>query len=176
MDTRARILQAARRTFSEKGYAATRLDDLAAELGLTKGALYHHFRSKRELLLALLEASQAEARRALEGEAPLEERLLRYALAYQEGVEPLAALASAQGGRGGEEEAKDLAQKAMRRELAFLEAFFSRLAPSKGRELAALFASIVHGAHMLEKHVGGYRAEDLLREGIRVFARGVEER
>jgi AcrR family transcriptional regulator len=88
MDTRARILQAARRTFSEKGYAATRLDDLAAELGLTKGALYHHFRSKRELLLALLEASQAEARRALEGEAPLEERLLRYALAYQEGVEP----------------------------------------------------------------------------------------
>jgi hypothetical protein len=91
-------------------------------------------------------------------------------------VEPLAALASAQGGRGGEEEAKDLAQEVMRRELAFLEAFFSRLAPSKGRELAALFASIVHGAHMLEKHVGGYRAEDLLREGIRVFARGVEER
>jgi AcrR family transcriptional regulator len=100
MDTRARILQAARRAFSEKGYAATRLDDLAAELGLTKGALYHHFRSKRELLLALLEASQAEARRALEGEAPLEERLLRYALAYQEGVEPLAALASAQRGPG----------------------------------------------------------------------------
>jgi hypothetical protein len=29
---------------------------------------------------------------------------------------------------------------------------------------------------MLEKHVGGYRAEDLLREGIRVFTRGVEER
>ncbi|WP_117237158.1 TetR/AcrR family transcriptional regulator [Thermus sediminis] len=176
MDTRARILQAARKAFAERGYAATRLDELAAELGLTKGAFYHHFRNKRELLLALLEASQAEARRALEGEGPLEERLLRYALAYQEGVEPLAALASAHGGRGGEEEARSLAQEAMRQELTFLESFFSRVDPKRGRRLAALFASIVHGAYMLEKHVGGYRAEELLKEGVRVFARGMEEK
>ncbi|WP_038046442.1 TetR/AcrR family transcriptional regulator [Thermus caliditerrae] len=173
MDTRSRILQAARRAFAERGYAATRLDELAAELGLTKGAFYHHFPSKKALLAALLEESRLRAQAALEEEGPLEERLLRYALAYREGVEPLAALVTAHGGRGGEEEARFLAQEAMRREMAHLDAFFEALYPGRGRSLAALFSSLVHGAHMLERHVGGYRAEELLQDWVRVFVKGL---
>ncbi|MCS6867238.1 MAG: TetR/AcrR family transcriptional regulator [Thermus sp.] len=173
MDTRTRILEAARRAFREKGYAATRLEDLAGELGLTKGALYHHFPSKRALLEALLEASQARAWEALQGEGPLEGRLLRYALAYREGVEPLGALATAQGGRGGEEEAWRVAQEAMRREMARLEAFFEDRHPGRGRSLAALFSSLVHGAYMLERHLGGQEAEGLLEEWVGVFVRGL---
>ncbi|WP_252829657.1 hypothetical protein [Thermus scotoductus] len=64
----------------------------------------------------------------------------------------------------------------MRREMAHLEAFFEERFPGEGRSLAGLFSSLVHGAFMLEKHLGGYRAEELLREWIRVFIRGLPQR
>jgi DNA-binding transcriptional ArsR family regulator len=53
MDTRTRILQEAARLFTEKGYEATSVQDLAEALGLSKAALYHHFRSKEEILLEI---------------------------------------------------------------------------------------------------------------------------
>lgn len=53
MDTRTRILQEAARLFTEKGYETTSVQDLAEALGLSKAALYHHFRSKEEILLEI---------------------------------------------------------------------------------------------------------------------------
>jgi AcrR family transcriptional regulator len=45
------ILQTATRLFSERGYSATRLDDIATELGVTRAALYYYFpRGKVEIL------------------------------------------------------------------------------------------------------------------------------
>jgi TetR/AcrR family acrAB operon transcriptional repressor len=41
--TRQRLLKAALDVFSRKGYADTRLEDIAAEAGVTRGAIYHHF-------------------------------------------------------------------------------------------------------------------------------------
>lgn len=41
--TRQRLLKAALEVFSRKGYADTRLEDIAAEAGVTRGAIYHHF-------------------------------------------------------------------------------------------------------------------------------------
>lgn len=55
LDTRSRILEAARRVFARQGYAGATLDAIAADAGLTKGALYWHFPSKIDLFLALLE-------------------------------------------------------------------------------------------------------------------------
>jgi hypothetical protein len=43
VDTRARILDAARTLFAERGYAGTSMRDLADALGMTKAALYYHF-------------------------------------------------------------------------------------------------------------------------------------
>ncbi|SHK96185.1 transcriptional regulator, TetR family [Pseudonocardia thermophila] len=48
------VLDAAAAVFARKGYAQTSLDDIADELGATKGLIYHHYRSKESLLLDVL--------------------------------------------------------------------------------------------------------------------------
>lgn len=56
--TRQRILAAAQECFAESGYAGASTHMVAARVGLTTGALYHHFGSKRELYLAVLEEAE----------------------------------------------------------------------------------------------------------------------
>src|SRR3954452_10893485 len=52
---RRRVIEdAASELFAERGYADTRLEEIAAAAGVTKQLLYQHFRSKKELHLALL--------------------------------------------------------------------------------------------------------------------------
>jgi TetR/AcrR family transcriptional repressor of nem operon len=53
--TRDKLLDAAVRTFRERGYAATKVEDLCAATALTKGAFFHHFDSKEALALASIE-------------------------------------------------------------------------------------------------------------------------
>jgi AcrR family transcriptional regulator len=53
--TRARLLEAAARVYARSGFAGATLDQVAAEAGFTKGAVYGHFGSKEKLLLALLQ-------------------------------------------------------------------------------------------------------------------------
>ena len=50
---RERILEEAVKLFYERGFTGTTLDDIAAELGVTKPFIYTHFRGKVELLAAL---------------------------------------------------------------------------------------------------------------------------
>lgn len=59
-ETRATLLATARKVFSERGYAETSMDDLTAQAGLTRGALYHHFGDKKGLLSAVVEQIDAE--------------------------------------------------------------------------------------------------------------------
>lgn len=46
-DTKERIMQTALDMFSCRGYEAVSVSDIAGELGITKGALYRHYKSKR---------------------------------------------------------------------------------------------------------------------------------
>jgi AcrR family transcriptional regulator len=59
-ETRAKLIQAARKAFATKGYAAASMDDLTAEAGLTRGALYHNFGDKKGLLQAVIGQIDAE--------------------------------------------------------------------------------------------------------------------
>ena len=59
-DTRRRLLEASRRVFLKRGWAATSLEMIVREAGLTKGAVYSRFRSKADLFLALLEERIAQ--------------------------------------------------------------------------------------------------------------------
>lgn len=71
-DTRNLLLQAAARLVSKQGFLATSLDEIAAEAGLTKGAIYWHFSSKHELLLELMHETIRKQMRGRAGElAPI---------------------------------------------------------------------------------------------------------
>ncbi|CAM3460623.1 TetR/AcrR family transcriptional regulator [Rouxiella silvae] len=59
-ETRAKLIQAARKAFAEKGYAAASMDELTAEVGLTRGALYHNFGDKKGLLQAVIDQMDLE--------------------------------------------------------------------------------------------------------------------
>ena len=58
--TRAAILAAARHLMGQQGFAATSMDEVAAQAGLAKGAVYHHFPSKAALFEAVFEAVSAD--------------------------------------------------------------------------------------------------------------------
>ena len=52
--SRQEILQTSARLFREQGYDATSMNDISAALKLSKGGLYHHFRSKDEILFHIM--------------------------------------------------------------------------------------------------------------------------
>jgi AcrR family transcriptional regulator len=59
-ENRIKLIAAARKAFAEKGYSAASMDELTAEAGLTRGALYHNFGDKRGLLAAVVDQIDSE--------------------------------------------------------------------------------------------------------------------
>jgi TetR/AcrR family transcriptional regulator, transcriptional repressor for nem operon len=51
-ESKTKLLDATLRVVRAKGYAATRIEDICAEAGLTKGSFFHHFKSKEDLTFA----------------------------------------------------------------------------------------------------------------------------
>lgn len=66
-DTRERVLEAALVSFGGPGYDATSLDDIAAELGVSKQTILYYFPSKAALLDAAIDHSAVEVAAVLEG-------------------------------------------------------------------------------------------------------------
>jgi AcrR family transcriptional regulator len=58
-DTRTRIQDVALALFTEQGYEATSLREIAEKLGVTKAALYYHFKTKDDIVTSLVEARLA---------------------------------------------------------------------------------------------------------------------
>lgn len=58
--TRGALLEAARSLFAERGYAKVGTEEIVRAAGVTRGALYHHFGGKPELLGAVYEQIEAE--------------------------------------------------------------------------------------------------------------------
>ena len=66
-ETVNRILEAATRLFLEKGYEHTSIQDIISNLGgLSKGAIYHHFKSKEDILEAVTDKMTEESNKILE--------------------------------------------------------------------------------------------------------------
>ena len=91
------ILSVAARLFFRHGYTATTLDDIAAELGVTKPFIYSHFESKQDILtqlfyrtmdesLAAFQDFDPEGQPAAEGLRELAVRFVRVVIAARDGV------------------------------------------------------------------------------------------
>ena len=84
--TRAKLISAARSAFAQHGYAQAAMDELTAQAGLTRGALYHHFGGKPGLLAAVVAQMDEEMDQRLElvlrGHADPWEGFLAYCRAY----------------------------------------------------------------------------------------------
>lgn len=63
-DGRERILDEARAQFLNKGFASTSMQEIADAVGMTKPALYYHFRDKQDLLVAVLGREMEEGKLA----------------------------------------------------------------------------------------------------------------
>ena len=87
---RERILEEAVKLFYERGFTGTTLDDIAAELGVTKPFIYTHFRSKTDLLAALckptIELSLEAVTSAAKGLGSPTERLQRAVMDFTQVV------------------------------------------------------------------------------------------
>ena len=57
--TRERLLDAAEQVFQRKGVSRTSLEDIAREAGLTRGALYWHFKDKSDVFAAIVDRLNA---------------------------------------------------------------------------------------------------------------------
>ena len=90
------ILRAAADTFSERGYRATTLDDLAAAAGISRATFYSYFPSKDELLRRMYQqvtsSTQAAIERIAAEDIPVPEklrRIIRYQVTYLAAHKPL---------------------------------------------------------------------------------------
>src|SRR5215217_256120 len=66
VDTRQRLLDVAVALISQHGYAGTSLQMIADELGFTKAAIYYHFKTRDQLLIALMEPLLYQIRQVVE--------------------------------------------------------------------------------------------------------------
>jgi len=78
-DKRPRLVKAATVVFAEKGYATTRVADIAERAGIGKGTVYEYFSSKEELLFAVFESMNedvtARVNAVLDDDEPTQEQL-----------------------------------------------------------------------------------------------------
>lgn len=65
-DTRARIIDVALELFAEHGYEKTSLREIADRLGVTKAALYYHFKTKDDIVHGIVESMSAPIDEAIE--------------------------------------------------------------------------------------------------------------
>lgn len=85
---REQILTAARSCFIERGYHPTRMEDIASAAGLSKGGVYFHFDSKREVFDTLVQEEFDQSMAFLEKvsgqDQPIEQKMLEIATHYVE--------------------------------------------------------------------------------------------
>jgi AcrR family transcriptional regulator len=148
-DTRARIQQVALELFAEQGYERTSLREVAERLGVTKAALYYHFKSKEDIVrsftedyFARLDALVAWGAEQPRGAETVRELIDRYITIVLESGEVFRFLERNQATVHGTEDGKHRFTQFRPRILALMEIITGPDAPprSRIRAAAAIFA------------------------------------
>ncbi len=95
LETRKNILDAAQKLFKSRGIDKIGVNDICSQAGITKGAFYHHFDTKQQLLLELLAHWIEMVARRVDPERLKGDNALQLILEITEAIEP--AFSSAQG-------------------------------------------------------------------------------
>ena len=149
-DTRARIQQVALELFAEQGYERTSLREIAERLGVTKAALYYHFKSKEDIVrsftedyFARMDALIAWGRDQPPSARSGHELLDRYISIVMEGSEVFRFLERNQASLHGSEDGKRRFEQFRPRVKALIEIITGPDAPPRSyvRAAAALFAA-----------------------------------
>src|ERR1700733_1537023 len=148
-DTRARIQQVALELFAEQGYERTSLREIAERLGVTKAALYYHFKSKEDIVRSFtedyfsrLDALVAWGREQPSGARTAQELLDRYITIVLESGEVFRFLERNQATIHGTEDGKHRFTQFRPRLAALMDIITGPGAPprSRIRAAAAIFA------------------------------------
>jgi AcrR family transcriptional regulator len=75
--TRQQIIEAATRLFARKGFYGTSISDLTEAVGLTKGALYHHFKDKDDIFFAVVDSVKSIWEKSVGNEIGTEKSALK---------------------------------------------------------------------------------------------------
>lgn len=83
LETKNKLIDAALRTFSRKGFGESTTKDIAKEADVTDGLIYHYFKSKEDLLWAILDKytllhTMKEELSRMDPKAPLDQQLMIY--------------------------------------------------------------------------------------------------
>ncbi len=94
MERKNEIMDAAAALFRQKGYEAATISDLVEKLGIARGLIYYHFKSKEDILDAMLERTNAKLlaagrEAAADKSLPVVERLLKTLMALNAGDDAL---------------------------------------------------------------------------------------
>ncbi len=161
-EQQARILSSSLRLFVQRGFAATRIGDIAQHAGISQGLLYHYFPSKDDILVALLKESlpkMNDAAKMLEAmDAPASTKIRLALDALLQGIQAsddtgrhhlLVALVSASDAIP--EAARDLIARHARNPYAVMRRIFAAgqaegsVRPGDPKEFAMLFWSLIKG-------------------------------
>jgi TetR/AcrR family transcriptional repressor of nem operon len=188
LDTKSRIMETAKKLVLEKGFAATSLDEILRGTGVTKGAFFHHFRSKAELGRKLVERFADDdfelfdsftSQSAALADDPLQEVFIFLKL-FEEWLddlpEPFAGCMFAvyvYENRQFEPDVNDFVAKAFRRWAAYYQDKFAAVLAARrpaveigAEELAEMMVSLLEGAFILSR---AYDDPGLISRQSRMF-------
>lgn len=170
-ENRRALVLAARRLFRQRGFASVTVSDIAREAGLTHGAFYSHFETKRQIeaeAIASMIAKAAEDWRAVVAanpEAPLPAIIEGY-LAFDHTSEGDVGCAFAALGSDlarAEDDVRQSAARALPLQLELLESLFPDEPADERRSRAlAVYAGLVGAATLAKAIADGDLVEDLI--------------
>lgn len=195
IDTRTSILKVALQLFLKKGYKEVSYSDLIEKTGLSKGALYHHFKSKEELLVAtfefLLESSKQPGTKETEVNVKDKESFKRLFIETKieqiDGIKKLFGTKSIKFNKllfffeaiNENEKLKEDIMDLMKQEIEFLEKCFVSLKKHKGlpngKDPALLAESLywmLQGAEMLMFFV---KNNNLEKDFIKIYNKTIDD-